>query len=519
LSESQLARFSPGALAWYASQKKWQTAPHLNLLNRKLVDVAAGRCKRLILTMPPRHGKSMLTSQYFPAWFLGNFPDRRVILASYEADFAAGWGRKARDVLEEHGEAVFGVRVRGDSSAAHRWDLAGHTGGMQTAGVGGPLTGKGADLLVIDDPVKNAEEATSKAHKDKSWDWFRSTAYTRLEPGGAVILIMTRWAVDDLAGRLLDQARQGGERWEVFNLPALAEEDDPLGRGPGEALWPQRFDVAQLERIRQTLGSFWFGAMYQQRPTLPEGNHFKRSWFDRRFVDFMGEIRLDTGERFQRWQIWKFIVVDPAASEKQTADYTAIGVFALAPGNRLLVLEMIRERLPLEQIVPRLRRLCGYYRPEFVSFEANGFQVALANEARRTDGMPAVREIEPEGRGKLVRATKAIIRAEAGQVLLPVQAPWVEGFLEELVQFTGLDDPHDDQTDVLSYACIELDRTGPFEPPPVIDTPRRHLEPGRQEGPEARRKPGVTVTSFDVYPAVILDEPERGRRRSFFHDF
>ena len=177
-----------------------------------------------MVTLPPRHGKSQLISQYFPAWYLGTFPDRRTILTSYEAGFAAGWGRRARDVLEEFGPEVFEVSVREDSSAADRWDINGHVGGMITAGVGGAITGRGADLLIIDDPVKNSEDAASKTMRDKAWEWYQSTAYTRLEPGGAIILVMTRWNEDDLAGRILKESQTGGEKWEVMNLPAIAEE-------------------------------------------------------------------------------------------------------------------------------------------------------------------------------------------------------------------------------------------------------------------------------------------------------
>jgi hypothetical protein len=157
----------PAALAHLASNRKWHPARHLRVLDRKLLDVARGRCPRLMVMMPPRHGKSTLTSETFPAWFLGRFPHKRVILTSYEADFAASWGRKARDLLDEWGPSVFGVRVRATSSAANRWDLDGHAGGMQTAGMGGAITGKGADLLVIDDPVKNDEEARSPTVRQK----------------------------------------------------------------------------------------------------------------------------------------------------------------------------------------------------------------------------------------------------------------------------------------------------------------------------------------------------------------
>ncbi len=158
LGSEMAATLDPAGLAQYATRGTWEMAAHLDLLNRKLIDVASGRSRRLLVTMPPRHGKSELCSVFFPAWFLGSHPDKRVILSSYESDFAAGWGRRVRDVLEEHG-ALFGVTLRADSSAAHRWDIEGHRGGMVAVGVAGAVTGRGADPFIIDDPVKSPEQA------------------------------------------------------------------------------------------------------------------------------------------------------------------------------------------------------------------------------------------------------------------------------------------------------------------------------------------------------------------------
>jgi predicted phage terminase large subunit-like protein len=185
-----MARLTPAAFAMYASQDRWELARHHALLNRKLVDVAAGRCPRLIVEMPPQHGKSQMVSQYGTAWALGTFPDKRIILSSYEAGFAAYWGRKSRDLLEEHGPRVFGVKVSQKSSAADHWEIEGHQGMMNTAGVGGPITGKSADLLIVDDPIKNPEEAHSQVIREKIWEWFDNVAMTRLQPGAAVIVIM-----------------------------------------------------------------------------------------------------------------------------------------------------------------------------------------------------------------------------------------------------------------------------------------------------------------------------------------
>ena len=169
---------TPSDLAWMVSGGKWSPADHLLLLDEALVKVSLGQIKRLMIFMPPRHGKSELTSKYYPAWYLGHNPDKRVILTSYEADFAASWGYKVRNILQEHGKSLFGINLSQKSSAKNRWDILGHTGGMITAGIGGAITGKGADLLIIDDPIKNAEEAQSRTYRQKTYDWYISTAFT-----------------------------------------------------------------------------------------------------------------------------------------------------------------------------------------------------------------------------------------------------------------------------------------------------------------------------------------------------
>jgi hypothetical protein len=229
--------------------------------------------------MPPRSGKSQLISQFFPAWYLGWHPDNRVILTSYEADFAATWGWKARSVFEEFAPDIFGLSVRGDSSARNRWDIVEHVGGMNTAGVGGAITGKGADLFIIDDPVKNAEDANSQLKRDKAWDWYQSTAYTRLEPDASMILIMTRWHPEDLGGLLLKEMEAGGEQWDVLKFPAIAEENDLMGRKIGEPLWKERYPIELLNTIQGTVSAYWWAAMYQQSPYARTGKTFKRADF------------------------------------------------------------------------------------------------------------------------------------------------------------------------------------------------------------------------------------------------
>ncbi|RME86621.1 MAG: hypothetical protein D6785_03010, partial [Planctomycetota bacterium] len=224
---------------------------HIEAIEDLLLEVFRGRLSKLLLSCPPRHGKSELISKYFPAWWILHKPHDRIILASYEAHFAEHWGRKVRELVEEYGK-YFGVTLRKDSKRAASWEtMAG--GGMYTAGVGGPITGKGANLLILDDPIKNAEQALSKTYREKTWDWFNSTAYTRLEPGGSVIVMHTRWHEDDLAGRLKNTGK-----YLFINFPAIADQDDSLGREPGFALWPERFPVETLLEIKNQIGSYWF---------------------------------------------------------------------------------------------------------------------------------------------------------------------------------------------------------------------------------------------------------------------
>lgn len=451
---------TPAGFAHKVSAGRWHCPPHLALLNRKLLDVAAGRCRRLLVMMPPRHGKSELVSKYFPAWFLGTYPDRRVILASYEADFAMTWGRKVRDLLQEHGRRTFGIGVRPDSTAANRWSIDGRLGGMDTAGVGGPMTGKGAHLLVIDDPVKNAEEANSTILREKCWDWYASTAYTRLEPGGSVVLIQTRWHEDDLAGRILQKAKDGtGEAFEVLNLPAFAEADDPLGRPPGAPLWPERYDTPALEGIRKTLGTYWFASLYAQRPVPAEGGCFKRSWFRYWSPDDPGFVRLhppDADTRLARLDdCRRFGVVDLAFSQRREADYTVISAWAVTRRSDLVLLSLHRERLEGPQILPQCRAMMALFDLDYIAIEAQGAQLAIVQAAQQ-QGIPC-RALKAET-DKITRSLTAQVRTEAGQVYFPRHAAWLGEFESELLSFPK--GTHDDMVDVVSYAALEVFRRG-----------------------------------------------------------
>ncbi len=429
-------------LAHNASGGRWTCPRHLALLNERLLDVAAGKCRRLMVFMPPRHGKSEFISKYFTAWYLGTFPDRRVILTSYEADFAAQWGRRARELVEEHGKLSFieQVEVMPDSSAASRWDIKGHQGGMVTAGVGGPITGKGGHLIIIDDPVKNAEQASSSTYREKAWEWYQSTLYTRLEPGGALILIMTRWNERDLAGKILEDMENGGESWEILKLPAVAESPDAIGRPPGAPLWPERFTRDDLNRIQRTVGSYHWTALYQQRPTPQEGGMFKRQWF---------EIIDDYPRGCQTVRRW-----DLAASV-QKGDWTAGLKMGVRDGIFYAIdLQHVRENpAGVEALVKQTAADDGVITMIRMEQEPGSSGVnTIDSYARRVlvgynfKGVPSTGPKE-------VRAQPVSAAAEAGNIKL-VRGLWNSVFLDEVSMFPNGD--HNDIVDVLSGAFTDL---------------------------------------------------------------
>jgi predicted phage terminase large subunit-like protein len=461
LAAQMTATLSPAGLAAYATRGGWKPAPHLDLLNRCLLDVAAGRVSRLLVTMPPRHGKSELCSVFLPAWWLGNRPDDRVILASYEADFAASWGRRVRDVLDEYGPTLFGVSLRADSQAAHRWDIDGHRGGMICAGVGGAITGRGAHLLIVDDPVKSPEDAQSDALSSGVWDWWRGVARTRLEPGAAVVLVMTRWSETDLAGRLV--ADQEGEPWTVLNLPALAEEDDPLNRQPGEPLWPERFGVEDLEATRRALGTYLWAALYQGHPAPLDGNIFRRSWFrywtpagENAYLLHQPEGKPRTADA-RRCQV--FATVDLAISQKTSADYTVAAMWAATPQHDLLLLERYRGRLDGPSQIELLKKLHREWAPDWIGIEAVAYQMTLVQTLRRA-GLP-VKELKAD-RDKISRALTAAARLEGGNVYWPKVAAWLGEWETELLAFPN--GRHDDQADVFAYAALQASRHTAIDP-------------------------------------------------------
>jgi predicted phage terminase large subunit-like protein len=452
-----LARVSPAGLAFISSQGRWTPARHLLAIDEKLCAVERGEIKRLMVFQPPRSGKSMLISNFMPPWFLGLNPNKRVILCSYGAALAYNWGRKSRDVLEDHGQEWFDVEVNPASKAVDHWNLDKHDGGMNTAGVGGPITGFGAELLIIDDPLKDAEEASSEVIRAKQIEWWKSTARTRLNAGAAVVLMQTRWHEGDLAGWLLEDMREGGDQWEVLSLPAIAEEDDQLGREPGAPLWPERFPLANLEETKRGVGGYYWQAMYQQRPVPAGGAIYQRHWFRYFREDPENDLYWMLGAEGEddrtvgRGYLYRFVTIDPAFSEKETADYTAMCLWGVTPWMDLLLLDVERVRFDVENLAAAIRRYYDLHLPVDVRIESNAYGSRVIGELIR-QGLPIV-ALEAD-KDKVIRAQGAVPRYEAHTVFHRAGADWLEAYERELLAFpSGV---HDDQADCYAYAALAL---------------------------------------------------------------
>ncbi|MCI1696477.1 phage terminase large subunit [Aneurinibacillus aneurinilyticus] len=426
----------------YESDGMWKSARHLEHLCEKLEAVERGEIRRLMVFMPPRHGKSEVVSKKFPSYFLGRNPDKEVIISSYSSDLAYDFSRIARNTLKEWGMRLWGIQVAKDSGAVGRWGIDGTRGGFTAAGVGGPITGRGAHVAIIDDPFKNWQDAASKTIRETVWDWYRSTLRTRLAPGGAVILVMTRWHEDDLAGRLLKEMKEGtGEHWEVVSLPAVAEEGDSLGREVGEVLWPERFPPHEYSEMKRAVGSRLWISLYQQRPAPDEGQIFKRDWWR-----FYRELPSAFDEVIQSW--------DCTFKDSNDSDYVVGQVWGRIGADKYL-LDQVRAQMNFPATISAIRSLSAKWpqaHAKYVEDKANGPAV-IATLKREISGLIPV---NPEG-GKVVRAQAVSPAIEAGNVFLPDSsiAPWIHDFIEEYAAFPN--GANDDQVDCGTQAINKLE--------------------------------------------------------------
>lgn len=407
---------------------QWNTAPHLHLLCETLEKVSKGEITRLIVTMPPRHGKSEVISKKYPAWHVGNNPEDEIINASYSLDLSRDFSRIARDTLIEH-QDIFAEKIARDNQSAERWTLEGHRGGVTAAGVGGPITGKGAKIAIIDDPIKNAEEADSEVIREKIWQWYRTTLYTRLTPDGRIIVVMTRWHEDDLVGRLL---KENADEWTIINFPAIAEGNDILGRHEGEALWPQYgFNLDKLAQIKKDIGSRAWNALYQQRPSAEQGNLIHRDWW--KYYDKLPELA----------QV--VMSVDAAFKDGDNNDYVAIEVWGKVEANMYMI-DCINEHLDFPATLAKIREVKSKY-PQIgailIEDKANGSAIISMLQKE----IPGIIPINPDG-GKVARVNAISPSIESGNVYLPRSAPWLEDFINQCSKFPN--DVHDDMVDGMS---------------------------------------------------------------------
>lgn len=415
---------------------EYKRPKHLRHLADRLMALEKYHAKRIVVQMPPRHGKTELCSTKFPAWYLGRNPDRRVILAAHTAQLANTISRRIRNEFAEHAGPVFGLKIAEDSSAADRWNIAGHKGGIIATGIGGPLTGHGADLLIIDDPVKDAEAAHSRLQRERVWEWYTHVARTRMHAKARGLIIMTRWHEDDLAGRLLGSF----ESWELLSMPAVSEgEGDPLDRPEGEPLWPAKFSNETLDQTKLAIGSYVWSALYQQRPAAAEGTVFKRDWFQ-----YYAEHQYHNGGGFTDYVIsWDMTFKDAAKS-----DFVVGQVWARFGAKKFLV-DQVRGRMDFTATVRAVVDLAERYPEATILIEdaANGPAVI----ATLRDKVPRILPVTPKG-SKYARATAVAPDFEAGNVYLPstTQCPWVDDFLDELTSFP--EGAHDDQVDACSQA-------------------------------------------------------------------
>lgn len=442
-----IARRHPTAFAQLVSPPYEPGDVHWQLGDR-LVGLERGEIDRLLVLAPPRHGKSELSALYFPAWFLGRNPDARVIGASYNDRLASHNGRQVRDIVAspQFGAVFPGLTVAADASAVDSWNIAGRRGGYHAAGVGGPITGFGADLFVIDDPIKNMEEADSALQRDKLEDWFESVALSRLEPGGRMVVLMTRWNRDDIAGRIIKAAGEGRDRWEVLELPALSSN--------GEALWPERFNADELERRRRAISPRVWASTYQQQPTTARDKIFDHDWLTR-FPDSPDPSRTC---------IRRYIAVDTAYKEGEHNDFSVAVVAELMPDYRLFVRDVWRKRVPFTELITELSAFAAKWDRDgglsgiLIEEAASGIS---AYQTLAVTLPPPLAQLLIPWAAKMSKAERArlvspLVRAGAVQLPNPSDdVRWVLDFEQELLDFPGT--LHDDQVDAFVHLLHYLE--------------------------------------------------------------
>lgn len=389
----------------------------------------------------------------FPAWIIGNNPDYEIIIASYSMDLARDFGKIARDTYREHsknGTGIFNNIIDRDKSAGDNWGISEHRGAVVSTGVGGSATGKGAHIAIIDDPFKNREDANSKLQRDKVWAWYQSTIRTRLAPGGGIIIIQTRWHEDDLVGRISKEMESGtGEVFESIVLPAIAEENDILGRNVGEALWEERYGLKELKNIKKAIGGREFAALYQQRPQIEDGGLFKRQYFKYFYID--NEFIKTADKNVNVEDCFYFQTIDTAMSTRKNSDYTAIATFMCDREWNLYLIDLMLERLEVPDQWNVIKEFRNRYKLRFQAIESKSSGIGIIQQANR-EGMP-LKELKADT-DKMTRALNISVMFENGKVYFNKNLDKLFELEEELLKFPNA--LHDDAVDVCSYAGIVI---------------------------------------------------------------
>lgn len=438
----------------------YQVNWHHSVLCEKLHEWAFGDLDRLMIFMPPRNGKSELVSRRLPAFILGHDPDAAIISASYSADLSSRMNRDTQRIIDSqsyHDLFPDTTLSRSDFTQykgafirnSDMFEIAGHKGVYKSAGVGGAITGMGMKYGIIDDPFKNRAEANSQTKRDSVWDWYTSTFYTRLEKGGKILITLTRWHEDDLAGRLIEQAKHDPEadQWEVVEFPAIAEGDlHPLDpRSDGEALWPDKYPIEKLKQMKATVGSYDWNALFQQRPAPAEGALFRREWW--RYYE---TLPYNVDEYVLSW--------DLTFKDNPDNDYV-VGQCWARSGADFYLVDQERAKLSFTQTVQAVRAFANKHpqaRTILVEEKANGAAVIDTLQREISGIIP----VNPEG-GKITRAQAVTPLIEAGNVWLPKHAPWVGDLVTESSAFPNA--KHDDQVDALTQALNRMANNGPAD--------------------------------------------------------
>lgn len=418
---------------------EYEVMPHHRIIAEALEDVASGKRRRLMIEVPPRHGKSLLSSVYFPAWYLGQHPRKQVIVTSYSQDIATDFGREIIDIAQdENYTALFGTTVKSESRSAKKFELE-NKAKFFGIGRGGSMTGRGADVLILDDCFKDRQEADSALIRKRFKQWYTSVVKTRIHKGGSIVIVNTRWHPDDACGWILKE--HAHENWDVIRLPALAEEDETFSfrhgdtwtRHKGEALWEEKFSKKDLLSLKESIGSRDFACLYQQRPIPEEGSECKLEWFK----------RYDT---LPAWPTRIIQVWDTGIKDKEYNDPSCCQTwYETEKGYYLVDLYLDRVMFPL--LVHKAQALYDKYKPSVVIIEDKGSGSSLIEELR-TQRIP-VRPAKAV-HSKLARYRNVMPMAEGGLIYLPHRAPWLTDFEDEISSFPT--STHDDQVDTFVHA-------------------------------------------------------------------